>query len=87
MRERNVRFVLVLILFILICCGCSPNPAIIADDGILDQAPENKIVESGSYTTPEDVAEYIHLYNKLPGNFITKNEALARGWKSSQGNL
>ncbi len=34
----------------------------------------------GSYTTKEDVALYIHLYGKLPGNFITKNEARDLGW-------
>ena len=33
------------------------------------------------------MAEYIHLYNKLPKNFITKNEAKELGWVSSKGNL
>ena len=36
----------------------------------------------GSYTTKEDVALYIHLYGKLPSNFITKNQARNLGWKS-----
>ena len=36
----------------------------------------------GSYTTKEDVALYIHLYGKLPSNFITKSEARKLGWKS-----
>lgn len=34
----------------------------------------------GTYTTKEDVALYIHLYGKLPGNFITKSEARQLGW-------
>jgi len=38
------------------------------------------IKESGSYTSKEDVALYIHTYNKLPSNFITKSEARALGW-------
>ncbi len=41
----------------------------------------------GTYTTPEDVAEYIYTYGELPCNFITKNEAKALGWVSSEGNL
>jgi len=45
------------------------------------------IDEDGWYDTPEDVAEYIHTYGKLPGNFITKNEARDLGWVSSEGNL
>lgn len=36
----------------------------------------------GSYTTKEDVALYIHLYGKLPSNFITKSQAWKLGWKS-----
>lgn len=35
---------------------------------------------NGSYTTKEDVALYIHLYGRLPGNFITKSEARSYGW-------
>lgn len=37
---------------------------------------------NGSYTTKEDVALYIHLYGKLPSNFITKSQARNLGWKS-----
>jgi guanyl-specific ribonuclease Sa len=36
--------------------------------------------ENGSYTTKEDVALYIHLYGRLPRNFITKSEAKKLGW-------
>ena len=31
--------------------------------------------------------EYIHLYDKLPSNFITKKEATKLGWVSKEGNL
>lgn len=41
---------------------------------------EPALDEHGSYTTKEDVALYIHLYGKLPENFITKAEAQALGW-------
>ena len=39
-----------------------------------------EIDEDGSYTSKEDVALYVHTYGKLPGNFITKNEAEKLGW-------
>lgn len=45
------------------------------------------IDEDGRYTDPYDVAEYIHTYNKLPANFITKKEAVESGWESDEGNL
>ena len=49
------------------------------------QAPETEeslqeIDEDGSYTTKEDVALYIHIYGKLPSNFITKKQAEKLGW-------
>lgn len=38
------------------------------------------VSEGGSYTTAEDVALYLRLYGRLPGNFITKAEARKLGW-------
>jgi guanyl-specific ribonuclease Sa len=37
--------------------------------------------KDGIYTTKEDVGLYIHLYGKLPENFMTKQEAQKLGWK------
>ena len=51
------------------------------------KAPENMVEEDGIYSTPELVAAYIHTFNKLPSNYITKNEATKLGWVSSKGNL
>lgn len=52
-------------------------------------APETEktLDRNGSYTAKEDVALYLHLYGKLPSNFLTKSEAQALGWDSSKGNL
>lgn len=52
-----------------------------------DVLPETQILEEGTYTSREEVAEYIFLYGHLPDNFITKKEAKALGWVSSEGNL
>ena len=37
--------------------------------------PQPYLDPNGSYTTKTDVALYIHLYGRLPKNFITKNQA------------
>ncbi len=49
--------------------------------GVVDEATaiacnllEKEIVESGNYSSHVDVAEYLHLYGKLPGNYLTKQE-------------
>ena len=46
-----------------------------------DCAEESVPDEAGSYTTKEEVALYIHVYGKLPENFITKDEARELGWE------
>lgn len=43
--------------------------------------PEATIDENGTYTSKEDVALYIHVYGRLPKNFITKKEAKKLGWE------
>lgn len=50
-------------------------------------AEKLSVEKDGSYTTPEDVAEYIHTFGTLPKNFITKSEAKELGWDNKKGNL
>lgn len=47
-------------------------------DGSSEETPA--IAYGESYTTAEDVALYLHTYQELPPNFITKKEAQALGW-------
>ena len=57
---------------------------------IENQEAENQeleLSEDGTYTSKEEVARYLFLYGHLPDNFITKKEAKALGWVSSEGNL
>ena len=43
-------------------------------------APALTVSEDGWYDSKEEVALYLHLYGHLPGNYVTKAEAEARGW-------
>ena len=53
-----------------------------------DNSSKEAEIEYGeSYTSKEDVALYLHLYEELPPNFITKKEAKKLGWDSKKGNL
>lgn len=40
-----------------------------------------EVAEDGTYDSKEEVAAYLHLYGKLPSNYITKKEAQALGWE------
>ena len=47
-----------------------------------------KVKKNGnSYSSKDEVAEYLHKYQERTPNFITKKEAGALGLKSSEGNL
>ena len=48
----------------------------------LEEATQPLLDPDGSYTSKEDVALFIHLYGRLPDNFITKSQARALGWDS-----
>ena len=58
-----------------------PSASMVLETLPPDCAEEPVLDENGSYTTKEDVALYIHLYGKLPDNFITKNAARDLGWE------
>lgn len=65
----------------------SPPATAISTEMPEDETLPASVEKDGSYTSPEDVAEYIHTFGTLPANFITKKEAQALGWVSSEGNL
>ena len=52
-----------------------------------DPVEEPALSGDGTYTSKDEVAEYLYLYGHLPSNFITKKEAKKLGWVSSEGNL
>ncbi len=45
------------------------------------------ISEDGNYTSKDEVAFYIHSFNKLPSNYISKKAAEEQGWDPKLGNL
>ena len=53
----------------------------------VEAAQRISVKENSSYTSKEQVAAYINTFGKLPGNYITKEQARKLGWVSSQGNL
>jgi len=59
---------------------------VLVEDGVA--ITEDLVVEySMPYSTPEEVALYLHVFVELPPNFLTKDEARGLGWVSSDGNL
>ncbi len=75
------RALMILLLILLVFCTISCDNSIINEETIVE------IERDGEYSKPEDVAEYLRIYNQLPNNYITKKEAASLGWESQRGNL
>jgi len=70
--------------------SAAPKPPSAPGTAPPSAAPETDAqtpVHGEAYYTPADVAAYLHRYGELPPNYITKEEARARGWVAAEGNL
>lgn len=86
LRKKIISVLLAVVWMLTVITGCgSPT----ADRGTTESdspvetsvTGEDLLNPEGSYTTKEDVALYLELYNSLPDNFITKKEARKLGWE------
>lgn len=57
-----------------------PGTAAGTDDVQWEDPAAQELDEDGTYNSKEDVSLYLHLYDHLPENYITKNEARDLGW-------
>ena len=48
---------------------------------------EFKVERDKAYSSKDEVALYIHTFNELPPNYLTKDEANVLGWDAEKGNL
>ena len=79
--NRIRRLLAILLILLLLPLGS------LGEEVIRLYAAEYPVEKSGWYSTMEEVAVYIASDHKLPGNYITKNQAMNLGWSSSAGNL
>lgn len=90
MKKRNLTALLSLILAVVLGIAgllqgnpesnLPQSPTLPSTPASVQTGPELLDI-TGSYTSKEDVALYIHQYGMLPGNFITKDEARSLGWE------
>ncbi len=85
--KKNMKFVLILTTrgdqsFVTVDVSGKEKEQTAGEETQSGEALEDSSVrEDGVYTTADDVALYLHLYGKLPRNFMTKQEARALGWE------
>ena len=85
-KVKKILSLFMIMLMLFISAGCSqatpqtPDSIDTETSKTDAESTTSGITEDGSYTSKEDVAQYIHLYGHLPSNFITKKEAEQLGW-------
>ena len=67
--------------------AASKNQSAAKTETLVVYAADYPVEEDGWYSTMEEVAVYLTLYEKLPGNFISKYDAENLGWDNRKGNL
>ena len=78
------RLLSLLLLLCLAIGGAIAEVWVEGDIAITDEL----LVEYGQwYSAPDEVALYIHAFEELPENYLTKSEARELGWDSAAGNL
>ncbi|GAB3791150.1 ribonuclease domain-containing protein [Virgibacillus kimchii] len=82
---KRFLYMLIVLFAAVLVAGCNPEAPITEEN--TQEITEVEINEEGHYTSKEEVALYIHTYNRLPDNYITKEEAHNMGWEPSEGNL
>jgi ribonuclease T1 len=89
MLKNIYTFLIAFLIISSLLSGCLNITPDITEETIvnsLQPSPVN-IDKNGVFTKTDEVAAFIHIYNELPCNFITKQEALNLGWDSRKGNL
>ena len=83
MKKRILSLLLALLLLATNLCALAE---VLVDE--YAAMTDDLYVEYGyDYSTPDEVALYLHVFEELPPNYITKGEARDLGWDSSAGNL
>lgn len=83
---KKILSILMAMVMVFTMAGCSKKPAPVPTatpapvETAAPQRTKAPIDEDGRYFSKEEVALYIHIYGKLPANFITKDEARDLGW-------
>lgn len=94
MKKRFGMKVVALLLAVAALLGClttavaaSKKQSAAKTETLVVYAADYPVEEDGWYSTMEEVAVYLTLYEKLPGNFISKYDAENLGWDNRKGNL
>lgn len=80
MKKRIYILIVCMLALVLTACK-APSADLGKSLSTAEESLSGDVKEDGTYDSKEDVALYLHLYDHLPSNFITKQEAQKLGWQ------
>ena len=83
-KQTLLRWLSLVLVALVLFTGCGKLEAFTSPG---TEATVSAITEDGTYSSKEEVAEYLHQFGHLPSNYLTKKQAQALGWVASEGNL
>ena len=84
-KTKFVRWLALLLTAMVLLSGCALLEAPVQQPTV--EVTQAAISENGTYSSKDEVAEYLHEFGHLPPNYLTKKEAQDLGWVASKGNL
>ena len=84
-KTKFVRWLALLLTAMVLLSGCTPLEAPVQQPTA--EVTQAAISENGTYSSKDEVAEYLYEFGHLPPNYLTKKEAQDLGWVASKGNL
>ena len=84
---RALALALALLMTFFALAAVEPPKGEVLCDGEFAMTDEWEVEYGLDYSSPEEVALYLHAFCELPPNYLTKREARDLGWDSREGNL
>ena len=84
-KTKFVRWLALLLTAMVLLSGCALLEAPVQQPTA--EVTQAAISENGTYSSKDEVAEYLHEFGHLPPNYLTKKEAQDLGWLANKGNL
>lgn len=86
-KNMLLRWLSILLVAMVLFTGCVNLDAFAPVQQPEAVTEADAISESGTYSSRDEVAEYLHQFGHLPSNYLTKKEAQDLGWVANKGNL
>ncbi|MFT3904446.1 MAG: ribonuclease domain-containing protein [Niabella sp.] len=91
MKNKSLSVLMAIVLLVLLgavaCNGCGQKTSPQASEKTSSRTADNSSQKIDKLTSEKVVVPYLKINGKLPDYYVTKKEALEKGWVAANGNL